>query len=252
MTLSRSALVNPPPERDGRLGVGIIGAGHVGPVLGAALAGAGHALVGISAISERSRERAHALLPDVPIMEVPRLVELSELVLVAVPDSELPDLIAGLARAGAWQPGQIVAHNSAKFGTGVLAHAKAAGVIPLALHPAMSFTGTSIDLARLSECYIAVTAPTPVLPIAQALAVEMGGEPLVVAESQRAEYAEAIATASQFSAAIVEQSTAILASIGIDRPGRILAPLIRSAVDNALTSHGDMPRRSFLELEGDL
>jgi predicted short-subunit dehydrogenase-like oxidoreductase (DUF2520 family) len=192
------------------------------------------------------------MLPNVPILEVPLLVELSELVLVAVPDDELPGLISGLAVAGVWQPGQIVAHTSAKYGTAVLAPAIAAGVIPLALHPAMSFTGTSIDLARLSECYIAVTAPTPVLPIAQALAVEMGGEPLVVAESKRAEYAEAIATASQFSAAIVEQSTAILAAIGVDRPGRVLAPLIRSAVDNALTSHGDIPKLSFLELEGEL
>jgi len=244
--------VNPPHDRDGRLGVGIIGAGHVGPVLGAALAGAGHALVGISAISEASRERVHTMLPGVPIMEVPRLIELSELVLIAIPDAELPDLIEGLARAGAWQPGQIVAHTSATYGTSVLAPAIAAGVIPLALHPAMSFTGTSIDLARLRECYIAVTAPTPVLPIAQALAVEMGGEPVVIAESKRADYAEAIATASQFSAAVVEQSTAILAGIGIDRPGRILAPLIRSAVDNALTARGDISGFPFRELDGDL
>ena len=249
--------MNPPRDRDGRLGVGIIGSGHVGPVLGAALAGAGHALVGISAISEASRERAQAMLPGVPIMEVPRLVELSELVLIAVPDDQLPTLIAGLALAGTWQPGQIVAHTSAQYGTGVLAPAIAAGVIPLALHPAMSFTGTSIDLARLSECYIAVTAPTPVLPIAQALAVEMGGEPIVIAESKRADYAEAIAAASQFSAVVVEQSTEILASIGIDRPGRILAPLIRSAVDNALTARGDIAGidisgLSFPELEGEI
>jgi predicted short-subunit dehydrogenase-like oxidoreductase (DUF2520 family) len=252
MTLEKRAFVNPPHDRDGRLGVGIIGAGHVGPILGAALAGAGHALVGISAISEASRERAQAILPGVPIMDVPRLVELSELVLIAVPDAELPGLIAGLAQAGTWQAGQIVAHTSAQYGTSVLAPAIAAGVIPLALHPAMSFTGTSIDLARLSECYIAVSAPTPVLPIGQALAVEMGGEPIVISESQRADYAEAIATASQFSAAIVEQSTTILAAIGIDRPGRILAPLIRSAVDNALATRGDISGLAFRELEGDV
>ena len=34
--------------RDGRLGIGIIGAGRVGPVVGAALAGAGHAITGIT------------------------------------------------------------------------------------------------------------------------------------------------------------------------------------------------------------
>ena len=88
-------------QRDGRLGVGIIGAGNVGPILGAALAGAGHALVGISAISEQSKERAAALLPQVPVLDVTQIVERSELVLIAVPDEELPGLITGLATAGA-------------------------------------------------------------------------------------------------------------------------------------------------------
>ncbi len=236
-------------QRDGRLGVGIIGAGHVGPILGAALAGAGHALVGISAISEQSKERAAAILPDVPVLEVPEIVERSELVLLAVPDDQLPELVSGLATAGVWQPGQIVLHTSARFGVDVLAPAMQSGVIPLALHPAMSFTGTSMDISRLSESYIAVTAPGPVLPIGQALAVEMGGEPIVIAEDQRPTYAEAIATASQFSVAIVEQATGILAEMGIENPGRIVAPLIRSSVDNALGHAGDASRLGFLGLD---
>ena len=41
-----------PAERAGRLGVGTIGAGRVGAVLAAALAGAGHALTGIAAVSD--------------------------------------------------------------------------------------------------------------------------------------------------------------------------------------------------------
>ena len=236
-------------QRDGRLGIGIIGAGKVGPILGAALAGAGHALVGISAISEQSKERAQAILPDVPVLEVPDIVERSELVLIAVPDDELPGLISGLAVAGVWQPGQIVLHTSASYGVDVLAPATQAGVIPLALHPAMSFTGTSMDLARLADCYIAVTVPTPVLPIGQALAVEMGGEPIVISEAQRPVFAEAIATASQFSAAIVDQATDLLGELGIERPGRIVAPLIRSAVDNALGQAGDASRLGFNGLE---
>jgi predicted short-subunit dehydrogenase-like oxidoreductase (DUF2520 family) len=77
-----------------------------------------------------------------------------------------------------------------------------------------------------------------VLPIAQALVVEMGGEPVVVAEADRAAYAEAIETASTFSTAIVDQATGILAGIGIEAPGRLLAPLVRTSVDNALTRAG--------------
>ncbi|HEV7184500.1 MAG TPA: DUF2520 domain-containing protein [Leifsonia sp.] len=221
-------------QRSGRLGLGIVGAGRVGPTLGAALAGAGHAIVGISAVSEASRERAEAMLPGVPILDVPLLVERSELVILAVPDDELPGLVAGLAATGTWQPGQIVLHTAPGFGVGVLAPATAAGAIPLAVHPALQFTGTSLDLARLAESYFAVTAPSPVLPIAQALVVEMGGEPVIIAEADRPAYAEAIATAASFSRAIVEQSTGILRDIGVENPGPFLSSLVRSAVDNAL------------------
>ena len=223
-------------QRDGRLGIGIIGAGRVGPVLGAALAGAGHAIVGISAVSADSRDRAEAMLPGVPVLDVPDVIERSELVILAVPESELESLVAGLAATGSWQPGQLVLHTAAGFGTGVLAPALRAGAIPLAVHPAMSFTGTSIDLVRLRESFCAVTAPTPVLPIGQALVVEMGAEPVIVAEEDRATYAEAIATATGFSTAIVGQAIGILQSIGMESPGGVLAPLVRSSVENALAS----------------
>jgi predicted short-subunit dehydrogenase-like oxidoreductase (DUF2520 family) len=222
--------------RAGRLGVGILGAGRVGPVLGAALAGAGHAVVGISAVSVESRERAEVILPGAPILSIPDLVERAELVIVAIPDEEIEPLVTGLAAAGVWQPGQLVAHTSARFGTGVLRPAQLAGAIPLAIHPAIAFTGTSLDLARLREAYFAVTAPGPVLPIAQALVVEMGGEPVVVAEEDRPAYAEAIATATAFSRSIVAQSSEILSRIGVDNPGAYLSSLVRIAVDNALAS----------------
>lgn len=223
-------------QRAGRLGVGIIGAGRVGPVLGAALAAAGHAITGISAVSPESRDRAEAMLPGAPILDIPTIVERSELVILAVPDAQLESLVAGLATTGAWQPGQLVLHTAAGVGISVLAPALAAGAIPLAVHPALAFTGTSIDLVRLREVYCAVTAPAPVLPIGQALVVEMGAEPIIVAEADRAAYAEAIATASSFSTAIVAQSIGLLDDIGVDVPGSVLAPLVRSAVENALAA----------------
>lgn len=227
------------PPRSGRLGVGIIGAGRVGPVLGAALAGAGHAIIGISAISAASRDRAAAILPAVPVLEIPDLVERSELVLLAVPDDQLQPLVAGLAAVGAWQPGQLVVHTSPLVGTSVLAPAAAAGAIALAIAPAMQFTGTSLDLQRLTETWFAVTAAAPVLPIGQALAVEMGGEPLVIAEADRPAYGEAIATAASFSGAIVRQATGLLSGIGVAQPGRVLSSLVRSAVENALAAAED-------------
>jgi len=221
-------------SRSGRLGIGIIGAGRVGPVLGAALAGAGHAIVGISAVSDASRDRAEVMLPGAPILEIPQVIERSELVILAVPSSELESLVAGLAATNTWQAGQLVFHTAPEVGISVLAPALAQGVIPLAIHPAMAFTGTSVDLVRLRESYCAVTAPAPVQPIGQALVVEMGAEPVLIAEADRPAYAEAIATATSFSQAIIGQSIGILTELGIDTPGRVIAPLVRSAVENAL------------------
>jgi len=222
------------PERSGRLGIGIIGAGHVGPVLGAALGGAGHAIVGISTVSHHGRERADALLPGVPVLPIPEVIERAELVLLAVPAAELESLVAGLAATGAWQPGQLVVHTAAEFGYGVLAPATAAGGIPIALHPAMAFTGTSLDISRLRESWFAVTAPTPVLPIGQALVVEMGGEPIVIAEADRPAYAASLAAVNELASGVVAEAASGLAAIGVEHPERVLGSLMRSAVESAL------------------
>jgi predicted short-subunit dehydrogenase-like oxidoreductase (DUF2520 family) len=98
----------------------------------------------------------------------------------------------------------------------------------------MEFTGTSVDLTRLAESHVAVTAPAPVLPIGQALIVEMGGEPVVIAEADREAYAEAITIATSFSSAIVDQAVDVLDGIGIESPGALLSSLVRSSVENAL------------------
>lgn len=223
-------------NRDGRLGVGIIGAGRVGPVVGAALAGAGHALVGITPGSDP--DRIEAVLPGVPTLDATEVVRRSELVIVAVPHDQLEDLVTGLATLGAWQPGQLILHTDPAFGTSVLAPAVALGAIPLAVHPAVVFTGTSMDLRALSTAYAAVTAPAPVLPIAQALAVELGCEPVVIAEDDRPTYAEAVGAATEFSRSIVRQAAGLLSEAGVPNPGAYLSSLVHSTIDHALAEAG--------------
>ncbi|WP_035770650.1 Rossmann-like and DUF2520 domain-containing protein [Arthrobacter castelli] len=223
-------------SKPGRLGVGVIGAGKVGAVLGAALRAAEHAVVGVSAVSEQSLDRAENLLPGVPVLEIPDIVERAELVLLAVPDDELPRLIEGLAATGAWQQGQLVAHTSGRFGVSVLDPARKLGVLPLALHPAMTFSGMSLDLARLADCSFGVTADKPILPVAQALVVEMGGEPVVIEEDDRPLYHAALAHSANHLVTLTAQSVELLSGMGVEDPARMLAPLLRASLDNALAS----------------
>lgn len=226
-------------RRDGRLGVGIIGAGRVGPVVGAALGGAGHAITGITSGSDD--DRVAGILPGVPVLDAEEILRRSELVILAVPHDELPGLVNGLSELGAWQPGQLVLHTDPAYGIGVLESAQRSGAIPLAVHPAIAFTGTSIDLRQLRASFAAVTAPAPVLPIAQALAVELGCEPVVIDEDDRAAYAEAIATASEFSRAIIGQSTSLLRGVGVENPGGYLSALVQSTIETALREASDPP-----------
>jgi predicted short-subunit dehydrogenase-like oxidoreductase (DUF2520 family) len=201
-------------------------------VIAAALAGAGHAITGITAGSDP--ERVEAVLAGVPALAADEVVRRSELVVLAVRHDELTGLVSGLADLGAWQVGQLVLHTDPVWGIEVLAPAVARGAIPLAVHPAIAFTGTSIDLRQLQGAYAAVTAPGAVLPIAQALAVELGCEPIVVAEGDRAAYGEAIATATEFSASLLRQSSELLSRAGVAEPGRYLSALVHSTVDRAL------------------
>lgn len=223
-----------PSRRPGRLGVGVVGAGRVGAVLGSALRAAGHAVVGVSAVSLGSRDRAEVLLPGVPVLGVPEVVERAELVLLAVPDDVLEDLVSGLATTGAWHAGQIVVHVSGRHGWRVLDPAVAAGAIPLALHPAMTFTGTSLDLVRLTDCCFGVTAPPAVLPIGQALVVEMGAEPVVVPEEMRPLYHAALAHGANHLVTLVAQALDLLRGAGVEPADRVLGPLLSAALDNVL------------------
>ena len=219
-----------------RLGVGVVGAGRVGAPLASALRAAGHAVVGASGGSPATLERIDSLLPAVPVLDVPEVVRRAELVLLTVPDDELAPLTAGLAATGAWQTGQIVVHTAGRYGWRVLEPVRAAGAIPLAIHPAMTFTGTSLDIQRIVDCVFAVTAPTPVLPIGQALVVEVGGEPVVVAEEARPLYHAALAHGANHLVVLVAQAAQALAEAGVERPGRVLDHLLTAALDGALRS----------------
>ncbi|MFC0674080.1 Rossmann-like and DUF2520 domain-containing protein [Brachybacterium hainanense] len=217
-----------------RLGIGIIGAGRVGAVLGAALRAQGHAIIGACAVSRASRERAAALLPGVPLLAVDRIVERSEMVLLAVPDDELGPLAAGIAATGLSPGGQVIVHTSGSHGIEVLAPLEAAGCTVLAIHPAMTFTGTVADLPRLIGCPMAITARAALAPIAQALVVELEGRPVLLAEGDRTAYHAALSHGANHLVVLVDQAREILSRLGIEDPGAYLRPLLSAALEESL------------------
>jgi predicted short-subunit dehydrogenase-like oxidoreductase (DUF2520 family) len=236
--------------RPARLAVGIISAGRVGTALGVALERAEHVVVACSAISRASRQRAERRLPETPVMPVDEVASRSDLLLLAVPDAELAGLVAGLAATGSVRPGVIVAHTSGANGIAVLNPLTDRGCVPLAIHPAMTFTGADEDIVRLSEACFGVTAADEIgYAIAQSLVLEIGGEPFRVREDARPLYHAALAHAGNHVTTVVLDAVDALREalwgqellgqelVG-DAPGgiaeRVIGPLARASLENAL------------------
>lgn len=213
-----------------RLRVGVIGVGRAGSALGAALARAGHPVVAAHAVSDQSRERARAMLPEAQILGVEEVVESCDLVLLAVPDDALPALVEALP----FHPGQFVVHCSGRYGVAVLDPAQRKGALPLALHPAMTLTGTSLDVDRLAGAPFGVTAADPLRMAAEALVVEMGGEPVWIPEEARTLYHAALAHSANHLITLVASAVEMLTGAGVESPARLLAPLLQASLDNAL------------------
>ena len=216
------------------LRVGVVGAGRVGSVLGAALARAGHEVVAVSAVSDASMQRAARMLPGVPRVSPPEVLAAADLVLLTVPDDALPGLVAGLAATGAPLEGRLLAHASGRYGIAVLDPATRLGALPLALHPVMTFTGRPDDLDRLAGISFGVTAPDRLRLVAEALVIEMGGEPVFIAEENRALYHAALASGANHLVTLVVQAADLLRQAGVPDPARMLSPLLFAALDNAL------------------
>jgi predicted short-subunit dehydrogenase-like oxidoreductase (DUF2520 family) len=223
-----------PGEHPARLRVGVVGAGRVGTALAVVLARAGHEVVAVSAVSDASVRRVEQRLPGVAIARPPEVVASADLVLMTVPDDVLPGLVAGLAATRAAVEGRLIAHASGRHGLGVLDPLVRAGALPLALHPVMTFTGRPDDIDRLAGISFGVTAPDPLRPVAEALVVEMGGEPVFIAEEQRDLYHAALASGANYLVTLVVQASDLLRDAGVAHPARMLGPLLSAALDNAL------------------
>ena len=230
----RAAGLPPAGVAPARLRVGVVGAGRVGSVLGAALSAAGHDVVAAAGLSAASAERAARLLPGTPLLHTDEVVAAADLVVLAVPDDTLPGLVAGLAETGVWRPGQLTFHTSGAHGLAVLAPAEEAGVLPLALHPAMTFSGAPEDAERLAGAPFGVTSRPLHRPVAETLVLEMGGEPFFVAEEDRRLYHAALVTGANHLVTLVAEAADLLRTAGVGDPAQVLAPLLTAALDNGL------------------
>src|SRR3954466_16291553 len=214
--------------------IGVVGAGRVGAVLAAALRSAGHDVVAAAGDSAASLHRIETLLPGVRHAKPTDVARSCDLLLLTVPDDMLENVVTQLVGAGAIREGQVVCHTSGRHGLAVLASATDVGARPIAMHPAMTFTGTELDLDRLTGCVFGMTAGGGERELAEGLVADLGGIPMWVPESKRTLYHAGLAHGANHLVTLVSQAMELLAASGAEDPAATLRPLLSAALDNAL------------------
>lgn len=230
----------------GRMGIGLVGDSPSGVVIAHALRGAGHALVGRTLPPEDRREHVDAALPGVPVLDIPQLIRRSEMVILAAEGHALDTLIESIEEESLTQAGQLVVHLALDRNLAVLAPLVTSGIIPIRLYPLLPFTGTSVDMSLLRGGWCAVSAPTPVLPIAEALAIEMGLEPLVIDDTIDDTFAQVVKHVSESSMGFVSEAIDRWESAGINAAAAALSSLARASIERVLRE-----RRTDTEVQKD-
>ncbi|EFQ83333.1 ketopantoate reductase PanE/ApbA [Aeromicrobium marinum DSM 15272] len=213
--------------------MGVVGAGRVGAVLASRFRAAGHPVV-VSGRSEATRLRARTMLPGVAVLAPSEVAAQVDVLVLAVPDDVLAEVAAELAPHVT--AGSVVLHTSGRHGLEPLRPLTDRGARPVAFHPAMTFTGTDIDLSR--PCVIGLTAADAEREVAERLVATLGGSPMWIAEADRATYHAALAHGANHLVTVVNQAMELLRSIGAADPSAVLGPLLEAALSNTL-AYGD-------------
>lgn len=208
--------------------VGIVGAGRVGAVLAARLRAAGYPIAAVSGRSDASMLRVETMLPGVRVLDAAEVAEQCEVLILAVPD----DVLAEVARELPTHIGQFVIHTSGRHGVAVLEDMAARGARTIAMHPAMTFTGTHVDLER--TCVFGVTADEADRPLAAELVSDLGGTVEWIDEDDRTAYHAALAHGANHLNTLVGQAMDMLRWSGVADPGSLLRPLLEASLDNTL------------------
>ena len=188
--------------------IGVVGAGRLGTTLASALRQAGHQVEGPAG---RGGTAA------------------GEIVILCVPDAEIPAAAAAVAGTA-----DLVGHTS---GATPLAALAAAGGAAFGLHPLQTFPSPveAEALARFAGVGCAVAGSTEAaLATADELARSLGMRPFAIDDAGRAAYHAAASMASNFLVTLQAAAERLAAGAGLEpaEARELLAPLVRTTVEN--------------------
>lgn len=216
----------------------VIGAGAVGSTLTLLLAGAGYRVrsvisrQGPSAVDLARRvscPKASTMLAD--------LDPAAEIVLIAVRDGDLAEVVRGLSRNRELAfRNRVVLHTSGVHTAEALAPLRKRGAAAASFHPLQTFpAGTARRRAGLRGVWFAVDGDPRALEAAGRIAADLGGRLLPVAKELRPLYHAAAVFASGGLAAAMNAVAGLATAAGISAPWpAVFGPLMTATMENTV------------------
>jgi len=204
----------------------VVGYGRVGKVLTRSLTQLGWHLVGLVDPVSTPFE----YLPFIPPEKIPSQ---TDLILLTVPDSAIPDAVALVLHSPLEPNGTLVLHTAGAYGCDILTPLAERGFATLAFHPYQTITGTEVVTAFKDVTFGIDGTPTA-LYFGEQLARLLGGHPLTVLPEHRQLYHLSAVFSSNFLIGSVRISVDLLSRCGLPQQQcvKTLLPLIRHTVSN--------------------
>lgn len=214
------------------MNVSVVGAGRAGTAVAVLLSRAGHKIVAVSGRGP-TRDRAARYLPGTAFAEPHDAARAGDLVIVAVPDDQIAEMVERLAHGDAFRSGQWVAHLSGAAGLDVLAPVRAAGARPLAFHPLQTFPDVAGGIDRIPGSAMAVTADDAEgYLIGERVAEDLMARSFRLADADRGLYHAAAVFASNYLVGVSAIAQELFNLAGVPDPVRAMLPLQRASLDN--------------------
>jgi predicted short-subunit dehydrogenase-like oxidoreductase (DUF2520 family) len=156
------------------------------------------------------------------------------IVILAVPDSALNEVVYDLAMMGPAPAGCVVLHLSGALSTDALEPLHHRGYAVGSMHPLMAVADPWLAGDRLIGAAFAMTGEPAANVAARRIVAELGGTPLTIAAAQRPLYHAAAVMASNYLVALTGAAVRMLGQAGVEEEEalRALIPLLRGTLDN--------------------
>ncbi|WP_343730398.1 Rossmann-like and DUF2520 domain-containing protein [Duganella sp.] len=213
--------------------VNLIGAGHVGRVLGRLLAAHGFRIQQVLTRSAGSAQEAVAFIGAGSVATACAQLQPADVHVLAVGDDQIVPACAALAQAVPLN-GSIVFHCSGALASDRLQAARAAGALVASVHPIRSFADPAAVAAQFAGTFCGIEGDEGALAVLTPALQAIGAQPVPIKAEAKTVYHAAAVFASNYLVTVLDAALRAYQAAGIPEPvARQLAqPLASESMAN--------------------